>query len=369
MLRYITLIIGALVIFVMGLTAFSPISPVAWKSPDQKLASFSCEKGKAGKVLDAEVFVSDLPGTADGLTMTNDGRLFAGLRSGHVVEVDRESGQWNVIALQKGARILGVSVSGDGSKVYAADQKTSTIYEYDIKSGQYPVSGKALIRSFNDQRLLWINDVLHSKDNLYFTVTSRVRPSEQFRNELLEHRQNGSLARYDMKTGKTHEVYGKLYTANGLTFGNDRKSILVAETAAYQISMVSLIDGKTQVVAENLPGIPGNILRSDRDGVYWQVFASPRIGPIDRFSEYPFVRSILSWIPINRPTQAYPCALELTLKDGKATGRSVLFQSSEAMPTIASAIERDGFLYLSPHINLTRLGVIDRRMFRVKLHP
>ncbi len=364
MLRYILLIAAVLIISISGLFIFSPISPVSWKAPDVTQSAYSCNLDEPEYSLTAASFVNDLPATTDGLAVTDDGRLFAAMKNGKIAEVNTLTGQWKIVAELNDGRFLGISAARDGSYILGVDQKSNSLFYFDLTSGAFPVKGELLVSHFKGKKLLWLNDVVHTDRHIYITVTSRVRHNSKFRHEILEHRPNGFILRYDRQTKQLEEVFSDLITTNGLVIKGDNK-LLVAETSAYRVREISLDTLKTSGFTENLPGLPGNLTKSDRGDVSWLTLVAARVARLDRLSESPIIRRLLPWLPESLQPQptVHPCIMEL---NGDKT-RAIVIKGAERMPTFGTALEHKGFLYLSPYSSPTKPNEIDGRLFRIKL--
>ncbi len=370
MIQWVFASLSIFLILIIGLMFFSPIQPVAWTAPDLAKSNLLCSEEHAGAVYEPEVFVKNLPGTADGLTMSTDGRLFAAVKSGHIVEVNPETGQWTTVANVPKARFLGISVSKDNMGLYAVDQATSSLYFFDISNRKYPAEAKLLTNTYDGKKLLWTNDVIAVKGGAYFTVTSAKRHYSKFRHELLEHKPNGMVLHYDDATGKTRKIFDRVYTANGINISVDGSSILVAETSAYQIKQVSDKGDYINRPLTNLPGLPGNLTAADRKGVYWLAMVAPRVPLLEQLAPYPSIRSLLAWLPEALQPQAkcFPCVIEMDLNSKQPKAHTVRFKGAEPFPTIATAFEYNGVLYLSPDASpRPGKGNYDGRLFRVKL--
>ncbi len=358
------------IIFIVGLMWFSPIDPVRWTPPELAQSQLYCDAKRADVVLEPEVFVKDLPGTADGMAVSGDGRLFVAVKSGDIVEVNPDTGKWVIVANVAGARFLGISVSEDNNSLYAVDQATSSLFFFDIRDKNYPVKEKLLTNSLNGKKLLWLNDVISVDGGAYFTVTSLNRHYSKFRHELLEHAGNGLLLYFDHASRKTSIIQDNLYTANGVNIAPDGNSVLVAETSAYQLSNISRGGSNVTHPLENLPGLPGNISKADRKGTYWLAMVAPRVPLLDRLAPLPAVRSLVAWLPeaLQPQPRLLPCVIEMQLDSSTTKARTVRFKGNEPFPTVATAVEYKGNLYLSPDASpKPGQGKHDGRLFRVKL--
>ncbi|GAA3436064.1 hypothetical protein GCM10018954_056730 [Kutzneria kofuensis] len=97
--------------------------------------------------------------------------------------------------------------------------------------------------------------------------------------DLLEHGGTGRLLRRDV-SGEVTELLDGLQFANGVALSADESYVAVAETGSYRISRVWLDTGRSEVLADNLPGIPDN-LSTGADGLIWVALATPRNPVLD----------------------------------------------------------------------------------------
>lgn len=367
MLRIAVILTITVITGIASLFIFSPIAPVSWKAPDIKLSSYSCASEKTHR-LSASPFVKNLPATTDGLAMADGGRLFAAMKNGQIAEVDIATGAWKIIAKVEGVSFLGISAAQDGSYIFAVDQKSNSVYYFDLTSKIYPVTGKLLVSHFNGKKLLWLNDVIHTDQYVYITVTSRNRHNSKFRNELLEHRPNGFILRYDRETEELKEIYSNLITTNGIALSTHNK-IVVAETSAYRIREFSASGNGKAEFFDNLPGFPGNLTKSDRANTHWLSLVAVRQGLLDRLSGSPNIRRLLAWLPESLQPQPkpFPCVMELYSSQEERKARSIIISGKTEMPTFGTVLEHNGFLYISPYSSPTKPNSVDGRLFRVRL--
>ena len=123
--------------------------------------------------------------------------------------------------------------------------------------------------------------------------------------DFLEMSATGRVFEYN-PTGRTlRRVAHGLAFANGLALSADQQSLLVAETGRYRVWRIDAdaqsldlreASPKAQVLLDNLPGFPDNLMRG-LDGRIWLGFAKPRSAAVDAMAPYPFARKLVLRLP------------------------------------------------------------------------
>ncbi len=144
------------------------------------------------------------------------------------------------------------------------------------------------------------DDLEIAKDGrIYFSDASSKWGHESYLHDLLEARPHGRLLRYDPATRKTEVLLGELYFANGVALSPDEDFVLVNETYRYRIQRLWLAGpkaGTTEILADNLPGIPDGIAASGR-GTYWVAMYTVRNAQADALHPSPFMKRQLAKLP------------------------------------------------------------------------
>ncbi|WP_292932950.1 SMP-30/gluconolactonase/LRE family protein [Novosphingobium sp. PASSN1] len=305
---------------------------------------------------------SKLAGTPDGLDFGKDGKLYAALSTGKVVAIDPQTGLFTQFGTVPRARLTGLSIGGDGT-VYATDEVGGAVYAFAPSAptniAPKPISGQKILSSLNGKPLQWTNDVAVTPDGtLFVTTSSQRRNLDEFYQEVLEHSGSGLLIRLNLEDQTTKSLQSALEMTNGVALSHDGNAVLVAESSAYRVSRFGFNGGKEGEVASNLPGFPGNIRRSDKSGRYWLTLLSPRNGLVDRLAGNPMARRLLVWLPESvrpKPTP-FHCLIRLTETSTGMLVQSFRIQGPKDMPSLSTAIERDGRLYITP----AGLGGVER---------
>jgi strictosidine synthase len=362
--RAALLAIAGLAAIIAGLLAASPVRPAVWAAPSGPPAP-SCDAAEGAAELRVRVLATDLPANADGLAFGADGFLRAALADGTVASVDPASGAWRLVAhgAAPGAFLTGLAVTPDGT-LWAADERGGALHALREEHGQ-ATGGRVALSALGGRPLRWANDVAAADGLVWLTTSSQRRNLDRFFEELLEHRGSGQLIAFDPASGAARERAGDLLMANGVAPGREPGEILVAETAAYRVKRFAPGAAPPEVVLDNLPGFPGNLRRVEgADPAWWLTLLSPRSPLVDTLAPFPSARRLLALLPAGlRPgPQPLPCILRLQVtEDGAWQARAFrLAMPGGSMPSISTALERGGRLYLSP---AGLGGASDRRLF------
>jgi SMP-30/Gluconolactonase/LRE-like region len=338
--RAALLLTASVASFIASLIITAPVSPVSWTPPDDLLAADACKRAPTAI---ASVLAEGFPGSADGLAFDQNDRLLAAISDGSVIAVDQKTSRWTTIS-KGGTFLTGLTAQTDGT-IYAVDEQVGGLYS--ARPGQ---ALKPVLAAIGKERLLWSNDVASSPSgHVYMTTTATGRSLDDFFFEVLEHRGTGKLIEYDPRTGLARLMRRNLNMTNGIAVTTDNR-LLVAESSVYGFQIMDMA-GRTLSRHYGLPGFTGNIRASDRPGVFWITLLSPRSGLIDATSQQPWIRKLLSWLPsrVRPKPQTLPCLVEIALaQNGPVKLRALRLTGPFAVPSVSTAIERDGQLYLAP---------------------
>jgi sugar lactone lactonase YvrE len=166
--------------------------------------------------------------------------------------------------------------------------------------------------------------------------------------DLMEHGLYGRIIEFDPVTRQSRVIMKDLSFANGVTADVDGNFLLVNETGEYRVWKHWLTGdkaGQSEVIIENLPGFPDNIVRG-QDGRFWLGLVSPRLAVLDKLSDKPGVRKAVQRMPeFLRPgakNYAHVVAID---SEGKVL--MSLQDPKGAYPQTTGAIETDEYLYVS----------------------
>jgi sugar lactone lactonase YvrE len=285
---------------------FWPVAadPVAWPAPTPPgyTGAFAQNKRLAGlKLVDlgAEFGPEHIaPGP--------DGRLYAAMTSGAVLRMNPDGSNQDVFA-NTGGRVLGFDF-GAGGRMIAADAMLGLL--------AIAADGNVTLltdRVSADDRVGYANSIVVAPDGtVYFTdASTRFSPSdwggtlEASVLDILEQSASGRVLAYDPASGATRVVAHGFSFANGIALSADGEHLFVNETGRYRIRKVDAgardldvtsASPQAQVLLDNLPGYPDNLMRG-RDGRIWVGLFRPRNPAADSLAERPFLRKVLLRLP------------------------------------------------------------------------
>ncbi|HEU0132215.1 MAG TPA: SMP-30/gluconolactonase/LRE family protein [Mycobacteriales bacterium] len=218
-----------------------------------------------------------LPGAApEDVVVDAAGRLLTGVAGGAILRVDPESRRVEQVG-DVGGRPLGLEVLRDGRVLVCHDQRG--LLRLDPDTGAV----ETLVESVAGERLLFTSNAVEAGDGtVYFTQSSRRFGFDHYRADLLEHSGTGRAFRLD-PNGDVDVVADGLDFANGVALGAREESLVVAETAAYRLTRITLAGeraGERRPLVDNLPGFPDNIARGP-SGLIWVAMPNPRDRRLD----------------------------------------------------------------------------------------
>ena len=283
------------------------------------------------------------------------GRLYAGVEDGRIWRWPAtypDSGQAELFADTHG-RPLGLEIDPRDGALIICDA-----YRGLLKADQ---AGhlKVLADTHRGQRLKFTNNAAVAADGtIYFSDSSTRFRIEHYKRDLLEHRPNGRVFRYDPSSAELDLVAAGLVFPNGVALAPDESFLLVAQTARYDILRIPLTGpaaGRPEPFASNLPGLPDNMSPAgddrtgdDRtgDGSYWVAFPSPRLPLVDRMMPHPASRRVAARLPDRLQPAAQRYGL-VTRVGADGTILQSLHGPAGTYPEIVGVRQHDGWLYLS----------------------
>ncbi|MFF3912160.1 SMP-30/gluconolactonase/LRE family protein [Streptomyces sp. NPDC001852] len=252
------------------------------------------------------------------------GRVLTGVEDGRILGVhdlgDPRTARVEVLA-ETGGRPLGLEPLPDGGLLVCDAERG--LLRVD------PVAGAAgtvrvLADSVAGERLRFCSNVVALPDgSVYFTVSSRRYPLEQWIGDIVEHTGTGRLLRLPPAGGDPEVLLDGLQFANGLAAGADGSFLVIAETGACRLTRYHLTGpraGHADLFAA-LPGMPDNLWREGTDGPLWVALASPRVPPLDLLHRTPpAVRGAAARAAVHAPYRPSGATGVMALDD---TGRTV----------------------------------------------
>ncbi len=235
-----------------------------------------------------------LPGKGpEDVVVLPDGHLVTGTDDGAIWRVDPVSGTVERIA-DAGGRPLGMHADADGSLLICVAGRG--ILRLAAPGAELEV----VVGELDGVPIAFPSNVIRDDDGtIYFSISSRRWPFEEWMTDILEHSGSGQLVRRD-PDGHLEVLVDGLQFANGVVLAPDRSCLLVAETGSYRITRYWLTGpraGTTDYLVENLPGSPDNMLLGS-DGLVWVGIVSPRNPLLDKLFGLPGIgRRVVDALP------------------------------------------------------------------------
>lgn len=274
------------------------------------------------------------------------GRVVTGVEDGRVLRVDglTEPGRARVETLaETGGRPLGLELLPDGD-LLVCDAERGLLR---VATGDGTV--RVLAGEVDGEPLRFCSNVVALSDGtVYFTVSSRRYPLDQWIGDIVEHTGTGRLLRLAPGEGTPEVVLEGLQFANGLAPSADESFLVVAETGDRRLTRVHLTGpeaGTSEPFVEDLPGTPDNMWR-DPDGLIWVALAGPRIGALDRLHRTgPAVRRAASRVAVRAPFRPFGFAGVVAVDDEGHVVHTLVDHHSR-FRMVTSACVADGRLIL-----------------------
>ncbi|MET9082873.1 SMP-30/gluconolactonase/LRE family protein [Streptomyces sp. NPDC004237] len=214
-----------------------------------------------------------------------DGRVLTGVEDGRILRLDGlgdpDTPRVRELA-RTGGRPLGLELLPDGDLLVCDAERGL------LRVGLADGTVQVLADTVEGEPLRFASNVVALPDGaLYFTVSSRRFPLDQWIGDIVEHSGTGRLLRLAPGARTPEVACDGLQFANGLAVSGDGTFLIVAETGAYRLTRYWLTGpraGRAEFFAE-LPGMPDNLWR-DGD-LTWVALAGPRNPPLDLFHRTP----------------------------------------------------------------------------------
>ncbi|HKD97189.1 MAG TPA: SMP-30/gluconolactonase/LRE family protein [Micromonosporaceae bacterium] len=229
-------------------------------------------------------------GQPEDVVVDAEGRLVAGGQDGCVWRWPAGGQGDPELVVDTGGRPLGIEV----------DPRDGTLVICDAYRGLIRVGHDGAVTDLADHaagtRIMFCNNGAVAADGtVYFTDSSSRHPFSVWRRELLEHRPNGRLLRFDPADGSVDVLADGLYFPNGVALTPDGSALMLVETSAHRLSRVPVGGGEPVVLAD-LPAYPDN-MSAVGDGTYWIALPSPRLAVVERLLPHPGVRRVAAFVP------------------------------------------------------------------------
>lgn len=312
------------------------IDPVAWTPPPDRGLTGSFQKNG----LLAPARRVPVPGRGpEDVVVDKSGRVIYGLEDGRLMSSAPDGSDHRLIA-DTGGRPLGIELHPDG-RLIVCDANLGLLGVDDDRV-------EVLADGYEGVPFRFTNNAAIGDDgSIYFTDTSRRFRLAHYRDDLFEHSNTGRLFRRN-PDGSLEVLLDRLSFANGVALSTDGNSVYVAELGEYRIVRRHVAGpkaGNTEVLVENLPGIPDN-LTSNRSGIVWAAMFTPRNKLLDLLLPRPRLRGLVARLP--ETMQPQPVRYSFVVGFDEESGAVIhnLQDPTGAYAPITSAREHDGHLWL-----------------------
>ena len=341
MKRNIAAFIVALIAATLAYLLFAPVSiaPAAWTPPPAPSLTGPYEQNS--RLAPVQRLNLGQGHSPEDVALDADGRIYAGLEDGRIVQLQPDGTQPRVFADSRG-RPLGLVFDARGNLLVADALKGLLSID---KAGQV----KLLAAEAEGAKFGCLNDLDVAADGtIYFTEASNKFPMSQHVSDLLEHQPNGRLLAWDPKTQKARTLLAGLYFANGVAVSPDQSFVLVAETGLYRVQRVWLSgpkQGQADVFVDNLPGFPDGISANGKDK-FWLALVTPRQALLDRFLlPHPFLRKVVFRLPKSLQPAPQRYSFVLALDSQGHVVDNLQNGARDCYSQIANVVEHNGALY------------------------
>lgn len=285
------------VVVIAGISASSPLSPVAVKHPPAVPARI---------VRDAAAQpLSDVLNYPEAFAIRHDGGFLLGTEKGDLLRADVGAGG----ALGEEALVAHLAGHPIGLVPDAAGEEGAWSATFPVGL-QHVVNGKAAmtIAEVGGVPLAFPDDVAIDKDGVVYVTDASAkynpettRPGAPFVFwDFLEGRGNGRLIAYDPRQGTARVALDGLYFPSGVVLTPDASALLMVEVTKYRVIRYALTGparGSVSVYADNLPGIPDDVFIGPH-GRVWVTIAAPRSAMMDGLiARHPLISRLLSALP------------------------------------------------------------------------
>lgn len=238
------------------------------------------------------------------------GALYAAVASGKVLRWAQGGAKMETFADTQG-RVLGFDFDRAGNMIAA-----------DAMRGLLRIDPQGKVTVLADQMagkpILYADAVVVSKaagspERFFVSDASQRFGAQQWGGtfeasvlDILEQAATGRVLVFDPASGKTEVVVSGLSFANGVALSADEQTLFVAETGRYRVWAVPAAarnldvsngpNGGAQILLDNLPGYPDNLVRGS-GGRIWLGLTKPRSPVVDGMAQQPLLREMTLRLP------------------------------------------------------------------------
>jgi sugar lactone lactonase YvrE len=348
------------------------IAPVSWDAPVNK---GYVDAFQQNTILE-QIEILEMKGThgPEGLAFLN-GELYATTREGWIVRHNPINGKTKNWVHTKGSP-LGITFDQNNNLLVADaylgllaitpnGSITTLTNRVDGSAEDYSKTNHSQINSLqinyaDDVDIAADGKIYFSDASTKFAARANGGTYQASLLDTLEHGGHGRLLVYNPKDKTTKILINGLNFANGVAVAADSSFVLVIETGSYRIHKYWLQGekaGQSEIVIDNLPGFPDNIVRG-HEGRFWVGLVAPRNKLLDALSNYPFIRKMIQRLPAHmRPEAEHYAHVFAMDKQGK-----VLLSLQDPQGnyhTTTGVLETDNWLYISS-LHAENLGRISK---------
>ncbi len=320
--------------------ALSPLEPMAWSAPGA--ASAQGPYAANQRLARVEWFAKDLGGP-ETVAFDGQGNLVTGLANGDVVRLSVDGGTSVLIAKTSG-RPLGLQFDHFGNLIVC--DGAGGLISIDAQGRR-----EVLATEFEGRPFRLVDDLAIASDHtIYFSDASSRHTIDGFVDDLLEHQLTGRVLAYTPATRALRLVADGLSFANGVALSEDESFLVAAETGAYRLWRIELQGekkGQKTILTDGLPGFPDNVRFSPSRKGFWVAIGSLRNPMVDSLAQWPTIRRAVGSFPKFLQPKPERRAYVLLVNAKGQPVESLQYESLYSYSPIASAVERDGYLYLS----------------------
>lgn len=316
-----------------------PIDPEAWTPPPRP--RWPVNAALAG----GERLYPSLRGP-EAIAFDAQGRLVTGLADGRIVRLAADGRGEPELLADTGGRPLGLVFDGD--RLLVADSPRGLLA---VEDGRVEV----LAAGHDGRPFKFADDVAVGPDGtVYFTDASDKFGVHDYLLDVFERRPRGRVLAWDPRTRATRVVAAGLYMANGLSLAPTGDHLVVAETTANRLQRIWLTGaraGEVEPFGAVLPGYPDNVRWSPERRAYWVAMGTPRNADLERMAGRPWLRKLVLRLPAFLRPKPVRHVLVFALDEAGRLVHDLQDAGPDVYALAASAIERDGWLYLGSFAN------------------
>ena len=303
--------------------------------------------------------VSEVPTGLGPEDVAFDGKgwIYTGLSNGQIVRWKENTAKIHNWVNTQG-RPLGMDFNSRGELIVA--DATKGLLSVD-SAGRITI----LTKGAEDKPFRFIDDLVVGADDIIYFLDSSEHygiENDYVLNSFMDGRPLGRLMSFNPRSKTTDIIRDKLYFPNGIALSHDAKAVLVSEMMTYRVLRIEIESskkGESSVFANNLPGFPNNISKTERS-TYRVALSAPRNPEVENLQASPLMRKMLMRLPESVIPKAKPTkyGLVIELDQGGKVVNSLHDPSGSQAFMLTSASEYNGRLYLGS-IGDTGVKVLD----------